>query len=71
MKSSGYLLKTIIVGALGGLLFGFLYLRGGRIFPDLRSRYDHWKRGRLRRKFDVYYNDRHREDDEKWRRWKN
>jgi len=56
---------------LGGMLFGFLYLKGGRIFPDIRSRYDKWQRARLRRKFEVYYNERHREDDEKWRRWKN
>ena len=56
---------------LGGMLFGFLYLKGGRIFPDLKTRYDKWQRGRLRRKFDVYYNERHREDDERWRRWKN
>jgi hypothetical protein len=53
------------------MLFGFLYLKGGRIFPDLKTRYDKWQRARLRRKFEVYYNERHREDDEKWRRWKN
>ena len=56
---------------LGGMLFGFLYLKGGRIFPDLKSRYDRWQRARLRRKFEVYYNERHREDDERPRRWKN
>jgi membrane associated rhomboid family serine protease len=58
---------------LGGMLFGFLYLKGGRFLPDLRSRYDRWHRARLRRKFDVYYNDRHRNDDdqEKYRRWRN
>jgi membrane associated rhomboid family serine protease len=58
---------------LGGMLFGFLYLKGGRLFPDLRSRYDRWHRARLRRKFDVYYNERHRDNDdqEKWRRWRN
>ena len=58
---------------LGGLLFGFLYLEGsGRLIPDLRSQYDKWQRNRLRRKFEVYYNQRHREDDEKSRQvWKN
>jgi len=62
------------VAHLGGLLVGFLYLKGGRLFPGLRVQYDRWQRNRLRRKFDVYYNERHRkddDDDEKWRRWKN
>lgn len=56
---------------LGGMLTALIYMKGGRIFPDLRSRYDSWKRARLRRKFEVYYNERHREDDERPRRWKN
>ncbi len=55
---------------LGGMLCGFLYMKRGRIFPDLRGRYDKWQRARLRRKFEVYYNERHREDDERFRRWK-
>ena len=58
---------------LGGMLFGFLYLKGGRVFSDVKFRYDRWQRNRLRRKFDVYYNERRRDDDDqqKWRRWKN
>jgi rhomboid family protein len=56
---------------LGGMLCAFLYMKGGRFFRDLRYQYDRWQRARLRRKFEVFYNDRHREDDEKWRRWKN
>jgi membrane associated rhomboid family serine protease len=60
------------VAHLGGMLFGFLYLKGGRVVPDLKWRYDRWQRNRLRRKFEVYYNERRRDDDEpKWRRWKN
>jgi membrane associated rhomboid family serine protease len=60
------------VAHLGGMLVGFLYLRGGRLIPDLRGRYDRWQRNRLRRKFEVYYNERRRNDDqEKWRRWRN
>jgi membrane associated rhomboid family serine protease len=57
----------------GGMLTGLIYLKGGRFIPDIRSRYDRWQRGRLRRKFEVYYNERRRNDDdqEKWRRWKN
>ena len=59
------------VAHLGGMLFGLVYLRGSRVFPGLRIRYDRWQRNRLRRKFEVYYNERHRDDDEKWRRWRN
>jgi membrane associated rhomboid family serine protease len=60
------------VAHLGGMLVGFLYLRGGRLIPDLRGRYDRWQRNRLRRKFEVYYNERRRNEDQgKWRRWRN
>lgn len=61
------------VAHLGGMLCGLVYLKGGRLIPDLRNRYDRWQRNRLRRKFEVYYNERRRNDDdqEKWRRWKN
>ena len=61
------------VAHLGGMIFGFIYLKGGRLLPDLRYRYDRWHRNRLRRKFEVYYNERRRNDDdqEKWRRWRN
>jgi membrane associated rhomboid family serine protease len=61
------------VAHLGGMLFGLIYLKGGRLIPDIRGRYDRWQRNRLRRKFDVYYNERRRNEDDqqKWRRWKN
>jgi membrane associated rhomboid family serine protease len=41
---------------LGGLLFGYLYLRGGRggMMAEVKYRYLKWKMNRLRRKFDVY-----------------
>lgn len=41
---------------LGGLLFGYLYLRGGRggLMAEVKYRYLKWKMNRLRRKFDVY-----------------
>jgi membrane associated rhomboid family serine protease len=57
----------------GGMLFGLIYLKGWRLIPDLRHRYDRWQRNRLRRKFEVYYNERRRNEDdqEKWRRWRN
>jgi membrane associated rhomboid family serine protease len=41
---------------LGGLVFGYLYLRGGRggMTAEIKYRYLKWKMNRLRRKFDVY-----------------
>jgi membrane associated rhomboid family serine protease len=41
---------------LGGLLVGYLYLRGGRggLSAEIKYRYLKWKMNRLRRKFDVY-----------------
>jgi membrane associated rhomboid family serine protease len=41
---------------LGGLLFGYLYLkgRGGGLTAEFKYRYLKWKMNRLRRKFDVY-----------------
>jgi len=41
---------------LGGLVFGYLYLRGGRggLSAELKYRYLKWKMNRLRRRFDVY-----------------
>ena len=41
---------------LGGLVAGYLYLRGGRggISAEIKYRYLKWKMNRLRRKFDVY-----------------
>jgi membrane associated rhomboid family serine protease len=41
---------------LGGLIIGYLYLRGGRggLSAEIKYRYLKWKMNRLRRKFDVY-----------------
>jgi membrane associated rhomboid family serine protease len=41
---------------LGGMLFGYLYLQGGRggFSAEIKYRYLKWKMNRLRRKFDVY-----------------
>ena len=41
---------------LGGLLVGYLFLKGGRMHPlsELKYRYLKWKIDRGRRKFDVY-----------------
>jgi membrane associated rhomboid family serine protease len=43
---------------LGGLLVGYLYLKGGRLdfhpIAELKYRYLKWKIGRMRRRFDVH-----------------
>jgi membrane associated rhomboid family serine protease len=41
---------------LGGIVFGYLYLKGGGggFTAEIRYRYLKWKMNRLRRKFDVY-----------------
>jgi len=61
------------IAHLGGMLCGLVYLKGGRFIHDIRYQYDRWHRNRLRRKFEVYYNERRRNEDdqEKWRRWRN
>ena len=41
---------------LGGMIFGYLYLRGrpGGLTAEIKYRYLKWKMNRLRRRFDVY-----------------
>jgi membrane associated rhomboid family serine protease len=41
---------------LGGLIFGYIYLQGGRggLTSEIKYRYLKWKMNRLRKKFDVY-----------------
>jgi membrane associated rhomboid family serine protease len=41
---------------LGGLVAGYLYLKGGRVhlLSEIRYRYLKWRINRMRRKFDVY-----------------
>jgi len=55
------------VAHLGGMLFGLLYLKGGNIVPGFKWRYEKWQRQRLRKKFDVYYNEKQRKDSDRWR----
>ncbi|HYQ88645.1 MAG TPA: rhomboid family intramembrane serine protease [Candidatus Binatia bacterium] len=53
------------VAHLGGMLFGWLYLRGPRL-PRLGNplgAYERWKRNRLRKKFQVYYQRTRGEDE--------
>jgi membrane associated rhomboid family serine protease len=60
------------VAHLGGMLFGYLYLRGsagargrGPGF-DLRGQYQEWRRARLRRKFEVYMQKHERKGPDHW-----
>ena len=50
---------------LGGLVVGYLYLKGLRSRPldELKYRYLRWKMGRARSKFDVYSGGRSADDD--------
>lgn len=69
------------IAHLGGMIFGYLYLRGFggqrrgsyRTRRGWRERYEDWRRARLRRKFEVYYNrrrqaerDSEKDDPGKW-----
>jgi len=58
------------VAHLGGLVFGFLYLRGRPYYFDFRNRYYRWCRHRLQRQFKVYMN-KHDRDDQGPDRWIN
>jgi hypothetical protein len=58
---------------LGGLLVGYLYLKGlrGNPFDELKYRWLRWKMNRARSKFDVYSGGRRRDDDDSWKSdWK-
>ena len=57
------------IAHLGGMLIGFIYLRGGGLPNRLQLHYHEWRRARLRRKFEVYMRDQDRKD--KAGRWIN
>ena len=57
------------VAHLGGILVGYLYLRGGRVHFDFERRYQDWRRARLRRKFEGYM--RKHESKDNHGRWVN
>jgi membrane associated rhomboid family serine protease len=42
---------------LGGILVGYIYLRRGSFFYNMRNTMSDWKRRRTRRKFEVYMRD--------------
>ena len=60
------------IAHLGGMLFGYLYLRrmrGARSRGpgfDLRAQYEEWRRARLRRKFEVYMQKHDRKGPDQW-----
>ncbi|HEV2380496.1 MAG TPA: rhomboid family intramembrane serine protease [Terriglobia bacterium] len=60
------------VAHLGGMLFGYLYLRrvrgtrGRGSGFDLRGQYAEWRRSRLRRKFEVYMQKHDPKDTDRW-----
>jgi len=56
------------VAHLGGMLFGYLYLRSGlRGFErDLLGRYQQWRRRRLQQKFKVYMRKQDHRDRDRW-----
>lgn len=57
------------VAHLGGMLFGFFYLRGWSLPYRWQLQYHEWQRARLRKKFEVYMRDQ--EKKEKHGRWVN
>ena len=54
---------------LGGLLTGFLFLRGGKIPARWQLSYSQWRRAQTRKKFEVYMRDQEKKD--KHGRWVN
>jgi len=54
---------------LGGMLFGYLYLRGWSLPYRWQLQYHEWRRAQLRKKFEVYMRDQERKD--KHGRWVN
>jgi membrane associated rhomboid family serine protease len=50
------------VAHLGGMLFGFFYLRGASLPYSLQLRYEEWRRARLRSKFEVYMQKQEKKD---------
>jgi membrane associated rhomboid family serine protease len=56
LSASGSSPGVAHVAHLGGMVFGYLYLKGGGggLTAEIKYRYVKWKMNRLRRKFDVY-----------------
>ena len=54
------------VAHLGGMLFGFLYLKGWLTVSGLRQSYHRWRLKRMRSRFKVYSEKRPRKNDDFW-----
>jgi membrane associated rhomboid family serine protease len=52
------------VAHLGGMLFGFVYLRGRALPYRWQLGYHEWRRSRLRRRFEVYMRRHEKKDDD-------
>lgn len=50
------------VAHLGGMLFGYIYLRGWSLPYRWQLRYHEWRRAQLRKKFEVYMRDQEKKD---------
>jgi len=48
---------------LGGMLFGYIYLRGWSLPYRWQLQYHEWRRAQLRKKFEVYMRDQEKKDD--------
>jgi membrane associated rhomboid family serine protease len=57
------------VAHLGGMLFGYVYLRGWSLPYQWQLQYHEWRRAQLRKKFEVYMRDQEKKD--KHGRWVN
>jgi membrane associated rhomboid family serine protease len=51
------------VAHLGGMIFGFVYLRGRPFYFQLQNRYYRWRRLRLQRSFEVYRREQDRKEE--------
>ncbi len=59
------------VAHLGGMLVGYLYLRGDWVYYRALNRYRDWRHRQARRKFEVYMQERDAENDRPRSRWIN
>lgn len=52
---------------LGGMLFGYIYLRGWALPHRLQLQYHEWRRAQLRKKFEVYMRDHEKKSNpDRW-----
>jgi membrane associated rhomboid family serine protease len=55
------------IAHLGGLLFGYIYIRGLGLPNRFQHRYDEWRRARLRKRFEIYMRRHDKKDDrDRW-----